>query len=61
MPSLPHKRKASLLKLSSGGSESVAYSSFVHTKPNHTQMKYEFKYLRVHWGDQTKIVDGSKA
>jgi len=26
----PHKRKAPLLKLSSSGSESAAYSSFVH-------------------------------
>jgi len=38
----PHKRKAPQLKLSSYGSESVAYSSFVHKKPNLTQMKQEF-------------------
>ena len=60
IPNPPHKRKAPLVKLSSSGSESAAYSSFVHKKPNHTQMKQEFKYLRAHWHDQTKIVDGSK-
>jgi len=49
IPNPPHKRKAPLVKLSSSGSESAAYSSFVHKKPNHTQMN-----------DQTKIVDGSK-
>ena len=31
-----------LLKLSSDGSESAAYPSFVHKKPNLTQMKQEF-------------------
>ena len=56
----PHKRKAPLFKFSSDGSESAAYSSFVHKKPNLTQMKQEFKCLRAQWHDQTKIVDGSK-
>jgi len=32
----PHKRKAPLFKFSSDGSESAAYSSFVHKKPNLT-------------------------
>jgi len=27
--------------------QSAAYSTFVHTKPNLTQMKQEFKYLRA--------------
>jgi len=48
------------LKLCSNGSEPAAYSSFANKKPNLTQMKQEFKYLRAHWHDQTKIVDGSK-
>jgi len=34
----------------SDGSESAAYSSFVHKKPNLTQMKQEFKYLKVRSG-----------
>jgi len=34
-------------KLSSDGSETAAYSSFVHQKLNLTQMKQEFKYLCV--------------
>jgi len=32
-------------KLSGNGSETAAYSSFVHKKPNLTQMKQAFKYL----------------
>jgi len=31
-------------KLSSDSSESAAYSSFVHKKPDLTQMKEKFKY-----------------
>jgi len=38
-----HKRKPPYRKLSSDRSESAAYSSFVHKKPNLTQMKQEFK------------------
>jgi len=48
----PHKRKAPLLKTFCDGSESAAYSSFVHKKPNLTQMKKEFKYLRAQWQSQ---------
>ena len=48
-------------KLSSDGSESAAYSSFVHKKPNLTQMKQEFKYLRAQWHGQPKIVAGSQS
>ena len=33
------------MKLSSDCSESAAYPSFVHKKPNLTLMKQEFKYL----------------
>jgi len=47
-------------KLSSDGFESAAYSSFVHKKPNLTQIKQEFKYLRVRWHGQPKILNGSK-
>jgi len=42
-------------KLSSDGSETAAYSSFVHKKPNLTQMKQEFKYLREQWHGQPKL------
>jgi len=56
----PHKRKAPYWKRSSNGSESAAYSSFVHKKPNLTQMKQEFKYLRAQWHDQPKILGWSK-
>jgi len=51
----PHKRKGPLFKFSSAGSEFATYSSFVHKKPNLTQMKQEFKYLRAQWHDQTKL------
>jgi len=47
-------------KLSSDGSESAAYSSFVHKKPNLTQMKQEFKYLHAQWHAMPKIFGGSK-
>jgi len=47
-------------KLSSDGFGSAAYSSFVHKKTNLTQMKEEFKYLRVQWHSQPKILHGSK-
>jgi len=40
--------------------ESAAYLSFVHKKPNLTQMKQEFKYLREQWHGQPKILGGSK-
>jgi len=58
---LPAQTQSPLFKFSfsSYGSE-AAYSSFVHKKPNLTQMKQEFKYLREQWHDQTKIVDSSK-
>ena len=46
----PHKRKPPYRKLSSD--RSVAYSSFVHKKPNLTQMKQEFKYFRAQWHAQ---------
>jgi len=46
--------------LSSDGSETAAYSSIVHKKPNLTQMKQEFKYLREQWHGQSKILGGSK-
>ena len=44
----------------SNGSESAAYSSSVHKKPNLAQMKQEFKYLRAQWQSQPKILYGSK-
>jgi len=47
-------------KLSSGDSESAAYSSFVHKKPNLAQMKLEFKYLRAQGHRQPKILGGLK-
>jgi len=56
----PHKRKTPYRKLSRDGSESAAYSSFVHKKPNLAQMKQEFKYIRAQWHDQPKILGGSK-
>jgi len=56
----PHKRKPSYRKLSSDRSESAAYSSFVHKKPNLTQMKQEFEYLRAQRHGQPKISGGSK-
>jgi len=40
--SRPVKTQNSLLKLSSDDSESAAYPSFVHKKPNLTQMKQAF-------------------
>jgi len=52
--------KPPLLKLSSNGSESPAYSSFAHKKRNLTHTKQEFKYLRAQWHDQTKIRDQSQ-
>jgi len=48
-------------KISSDGSESAAYSSFVHMKPNLTPMKQEFKYLRAQWHGQPKILGGSNS
>jgi len=42
MSSHPVKTQNPLLKLSSDDSESAAYPSFVHKKPNLTQMKQEF-------------------
>jgi len=36
------KNVKALLQLSSDDSESAAYSTFVHKKPNLTQMKQEF-------------------
>jgi len=56
----PHKRKPPYRKLSSDRSESAAYSSFVYKKPNLTQMKQEFKYLRAQWHGMPKILGGSK-
>jgi len=47
-------------QLSSYGSETAAYSFFVHKKPNLTQMKQEFKYLRAQWHGQLKILGWSK-
>ena len=47
--------KPPIENFSSDGSESAAYSSFVHKKPNLTQMKQEFKYLRAQWHGQPKI------
>jgi len=47
-------------KLSSDYSESAAYSSFVYMKPNLTQMKQEFIYLRAQWHGQPKILSGLK-
>jgi len=58
--STPAQTQNPLFKHSSDGSEFAAYSSFVYKKPNLTQMKQEFKYLRAQWHDQTKIVDGSR-
>ena len=46
---------SSYWKLSSDGSETAAYSSFVHKKPNLTQVTQEFKYLRDQWHGQSKI------
>jgi len=60
MLSPPRKGKAPYWKRSSDGSESAAYSSFVHKKPNLTQTKPEFKYLRAQCHDQPKILGGSK-
>ena len=60
MSSTQHKRKASYWKLSNDGSESAAYSSFVHKQPNLIQMKQEFKYLRAQWHSQPKILGGWK-
>jgi len=46
MPSHPRTNaKPPYRKPFSDGSESAVYSSFVHKKPNLTQMKQEFKYL----------------
>jgi len=56
----PHKRKAPYWKLPSDGSETAAYSSFVHKKPNLTQMKQQFKYLRAQWHGQPNILGWSK-
>jgi len=56
----PHKRKPPYRKLSSDRSESAACSTFVHKKPNLTQMKQEFKYLRAQWHGMPKILGGSK-
>jgi len=47
-------------KLSGDGSETAAYSSFVHKKPNLTQMKQAFEYLHAQWHGQPKILGGSK-
>jgi len=44
----------------SDSSECAPYSSFVLKKPNLTQMKQEFKYLRAQWHSQLKILGGSK-
>jgi len=44
----------------SNGSESAAYSSSVHKKPNLAQMKQEFKYLRAQWHSQYKNFGGPK-
>jgi len=52
--------KSPYWKLSSEGSETAAYSSFVHKKPNLPQMKQEFKHLREQWHGQPKIIGGSK-
>jgi len=59
MSSHPVKTQNPLLKLSSDDSESAAYPSFVHKKPNLTQTKQEFnlkhkitrysKNLKVPW------------
>jgi len=43
------KTQSPQLKLSSDCSESAAYPSFVHKKPNLTLMKQEFKYLCAQW------------
>jgi len=59
MSSPPHKRKAPLLKTFRCGSETAVYSSFVHKKPDLTQMKQQFIYLRAQWHGQLKIVGGS--
>jgi len=56
----PTNVKLPYWNLSTDGSESAAYSSFVHKKPNLTQMKKEFKYLRAQWQGQPKILGGSK-
>jgi len=51
MPSHPRTNaKPPYRKPFSDGSESAAYSSFVHKKPNLTHMKQEFKYLKVRGG-----------
>ena len=54
------KCQAPYWKFSSDGFEYAAYSSFVHKKPNLTQMKQEFKYVRAQQHGQLKILDGSK-
>jgi len=48
------------LKLSSDDFEYAVYSSFVHKKPDLTQMKQDFKYLHPQWHGQLKILGGSK-
>ena len=60
MSSPPHKRKLPYWKLSSDLSESAAGSSFVHKKPNLTQIKQEIKYLRAQCHGQPEILGGSK-
>ena len=47
-------------KLSGDGSETAAYSSFVHKKPNLIQMKQEFKYLHAQWHGRPKKLGGAK-
>jgi len=58
----PHRTNAMppYWKLSSDGSESADDSSFVYKKPNLTQMKQEFKYLREQWQRPPKILGVSK-
>jgi len=51
----PQERKAPYWKLSSDGSESAAYSAFVHKKPNLAQMKQKFKYLHAQWHGNPKL------
>ena len=60
MSSPSAQMQTSYRKLSSDRSESAAYSSFVHKKPNLTQMKQEFKYLRAQWHGMPEILGGSK-